>query len=368
MLIFLPQGLWSLDLSGAQQLPSQVLGETLCSLPALRSLSLAGTPCDSGVIRTVTQRCRLLRHLDVSRCRLLSPAALLPLGGKSSCSPSEASPHCTTSISPPPLCSLLALDIGLEEKEGDAMVVAASLLLSLPCLERVALDGLAEACRLILRLESERAECTDREGFPCLGELWREFRQRQGKDSWRKRGEAAEEDEWEEYKGERAEYSDKNRESVSQSDNQRAVLRLRDIKGLSCDDLDSLGRLCPNIRFISVHTDGCENVRGKQQGLAAGLQAWSGQLQSLSVQHSRPLVDLLPAVRVAGSSLRSLTLEGVRSAPHAPLLEFIRACPRLRELLVCAEPATLQEEEDLVVRRADQDLPKLPDLCSLTLR
>ncbi|AWP06865.1 putative ectonucleoside triphosphate diphosphohydrolase 4 [Scophthalmus maximus] len=99
------QGLWSLDLSGAQQLPSKVLSETLCSLPALRSLSLAGMPCDRCVIRTIACHCHLLRHLDVSRCHFLSPASLLPLGNgafdSTSAIPSSSSLCCTATSQPP---------------------------------------------------------------------------------------------------------------------------------------------------------------------------------------------------------------------------------------------------------------------------
>ncbi|GLD75340.1 uncharacterized protein AKAME5_002667400 [Lates japonicus] len=238
------QGLWSLDLSGAQQLPSKVLSETLCCLPALRSLSLAGTPCDRRVIKTIAHHCRWLRHLDVSRCHFLSPAALLSLG---------------------------------EEK---------------------------------------------------------------------KRGRA-----------------------LSQSDDERLILRLKDAKGLSCDFLDTVGRLCPNISSISVTANDNEDTSGRSQGslLAAGLQTWSGQLQNLSVHFPGPLVDLLPALQVAGSSLVSLTLEGVKTSPHSPLLEIIKSCPRLRDLVISAEPPDMPDGEDEVDMWDYRDLPQLPNLSSLTL-
>ncbi len=411
--MFLSQGLRSLDLSGAQQLPSKVLSETLCCLPALRSLSLAGTPCDRCVIRTIAHRCRLLRHLDVTRCHLLSPAALLPLGSGasflSSGCPSKSSPRCTSAsqslnspscsapLSPPPLSSLLALDIGFGEQEGDPVAAAAYLLLSLPCLERVAMEGLAQACRLIQHREFDQTdEFTDKEGVPRLGEVWREWKHRQGMDSRRKKREGADEGDedeeeeerilWERYGSEseedasrgegpscsrdQAEEERRGRRS-SQSGDERLILHLKDIKGLSCDSLDSLSRLCPNIYSVSVNVDDYEDARGRSQGslLAAGLQTWSGQLRSLSVHYPGPLVDLLPALQVAGSSLVSLTLEGVKTSPHTPLLGVIRACPRLRDLLISAEPPTTpQEEEDEEDQRDDLDLPRLPNLCSLTLK
>ncbi|XP_023273983.1 uncharacterized protein LOC111663860 isoform X1 [Seriola lalandi dorsalis] len=420
------QGLWSLDLSGAQQLPSKVLSQTICCLPALRSLSLAGMHCDGCVIRTIAQHCCFLRHLDVSRCHFLSPAALLPLGGGDFCSSSASSSFCCTStsqspissfssdpsssfsapLSPLPLRSLLALDIGFGEQEGDRVAAAAYLLLSLPDLERVAMEGLTQACCLIEhRKFSQTDEFTEREGIPRLNQVWREWRHRQSMDRRKREGAAAVDEEhedeeeeeeegeeeerilWEGYDGESEEDSsrdeglsvslnqaEKKRGGgvLSQSSDGHLILRLKDVNGLTCDFLDSVGRLCPDIYSISVKVDDDdEDTRGRRQGsmLAAGLQTWSGQLQSLSVHFLGPLVDLLPALQVTGSSLVSLTLEGVKTSPHTPLLEVIKACPRLRDLLIAAEHPTIQEEEeeDQVDAQDDQDLPRLPNLRSLTL-
>eukprot|EP00064_Thunnus_orientalis_P012920 superscaffoldBa00002039_g12956 len=410
------QALHSLDLSGAQQLPSKILSETLRHLPALRSLSLAGTSCDRCVIRTITHHCPLLRHLDVSRCNFLSPAALLPLGGGPFCSfssssssfrctstsKSSISPSCSdpsSSISPPlsplPLGSLLALHIGFGEQEGDAVAAAAYLLLSLPCLERVAMDGLSGACCLIQHREfGQTDEFTDRQGVPRLDEVWRERRHRQGMDSWRNKREGAADDEdedegesilWEGCSSESEEDASRDkrpsccqnqaegkrrRRVLSQSGDERLTLRLREVKGLTFDSLDSLGHLCPDIYSLSVNCDDNEDTRGRSQGslLATGLYTWSGQLRSLSVHYPGPLVDLLPALQVAGSSLVSLTLEGVKTSPHTPLLEVVQACPKLRDLLISTEPPTTpQEEEEEENERDDQDLPRLPNLCSFTL-
>ncbi|XP_026200137.1 uncharacterized protein si:ch211-214j8.12 [Anabas testudineus] len=406
------QGLWSLDLSGAQQLPSKVLSETLCCLPNLRSLSLAGMPCDRYLIRKIAYCCRLLRHLDVSRCHLLSPAALLSLGGGAFCSSSHPSPVSVSSscsdpsissimapLSPLPLSSLLALDIGFGEQEEDPMAAAAYLLLALPGLERLALEGLAQACCLIEHREfSQTNEFADREGIPRLEEVWRERMHSEAMAGWRKRGEAAsadkeddddeEEEErtlWEGYRSDDEEDAsrdkgpkcsqnqtgERRRGISSQPSDERLILHLKDVKGLNCDSLCSLGRLCPDIISISMNIDSYEDIRGTGQGslLAAGLQTWSGQLRSLSVHYPGPLVDLLPALQLAGSSLVSLTLDGVKTSPHSPLLEVIKACPRLRDLLISAEPPTVQvEEEEDEEEEEDQDRPHLPNLCSLRLK
>lgn len=294
-----------------------------------------------------------------------------------------------------PLSSLLGLCIGFGEQEGDTLVVAAYLLLSLPCLERVALEGLSQACSIIHQREFSLTEgFTDREGVPRLEEVWRERKCRQGMNGWRnKRGGAADEEDeeegsilWDRCSSESEEDASRDKRpscSQNQAEERRRkrvlpqpgdeclTLCLRDVKGLTFDSLDSLGHLCPDIHSISVNSDVYEDTRGRDQGslLATGLHTWSGQLRSLSVHYPGPLVDLLPALHVAGSSLVSLTLEGVKTSPHTPLLEVIQACPKLRDLLISAEhPAMPQEEEEEENERDNQDLPRLPNLRSLTLK
>lgn len=407
------QGLWSLDLSGGQQLPPKVLSETLCCLPNLRSLSLAGMPCDRHIIRTIAQCCRLLRHLDVSCCHLISPAALLSLGSGAFCSsysPSNSqtqSPVSTSCsdpsssssmapLSPLPLCSLLALDIGFGDQEEDHVAAAAYLLLSLPCLERIALEGVSQACCHIKHRDFSWTNAfADREGVPRLEEVWRERRRNLGVDSWcnnRKEVSADKEDDGEmeddwllleetnfDIEGaasrrNQAEQIQKMR-VLSQSDDECLTLRLKEVKGLTCDSLDSLGTLCPDL--MSINTDGHKETRGARLGslLAAGLQSWSGQLRNLSVQFPGPLLGLLPALKVAGSSLASLTLEGVKTSSHTRLLEVMQACPRLRDLVISAEPPDWleeeeedDEEEDGGDQQDDRDYPQLPNLCFLKLK
>lgn len=410
------QGLYSLDLSGAQQLPSKTLSETLCHLPSLRSLSLAGTPCDRGVIRVVAKHCHFLRHLDVSRCHLLSPAALLVLGGGAFClsssspsgssfcstfaSPSPLSPSCSepstssfsTPPSPLPLRSLVALDIGFGEQEADPVVVATYLLLTLPFLEKVALEGIGQACSLIQHREFDQTdEFTDREGVPRMEKVWKECRRRQGMGRWKKKEATITDEEESEqvlYEGHSSEsdedaVTDQEPNSIhEQADDKRGggsgedclTLMLREVQGLSCDSLDSVRCLCPHISTISVNIDGCKDAGTRRRNgslLARGLQTWSGQLQSLSVQYSGPMEVLFHAVNVTGSSLVSLTLEGVKTSSHTPLLQVIRVCPRLRNLHITADPPALvveeEDMEDMEARHDDLDLPRLPNLSTLTL-
>ncbi|XP_074526743.1 uncharacterized protein LOC141790635 [Halichoeres trimaculatus] len=393
------QGLWSLDLSGVQQLPTKILSDTLHCLPALRSLSLAGTPCDERVIKTIAQRCHFLRYLDVSRCHSLSPAALLPLGGRASLSSYDCLSRDSNSTSrspshffPPSLSCLLALDIGFGEEEGDPVAAAAYLLLSLPCLEKVAMEGVAQACCLIQKQDfNQTCAFTDRERVPRLEEVWR---QRLDIDNQSKETEGetdggekvVEEDAlWEGFGSENEEdlnddegllcsqsqATEKRRAVWSQSGDDLLILQLKDVRGLSCDCLDSVSQLCPNIHSISVNIDEDEESRGRNQGslLAAALQTWSGQLRSLSLNYQGPLLDLLPALQLSGSSLVNLTLEGIKTSPHSPLMDIIRACPRLRDMMVSAEsPNMLQEEDNEAQQLFDPDLPTLPNLVSLKLK
>ncbi|XP_047236366.1 uncharacterized protein si:ch211-214j8.12 isoform X2 [Girardinichthys multiradiatus] len=383
------QGLRSLDLSGAQQLPPKVLCETISSLPVLRWLSLAGMPCDKSVIQTVACCCSLLQHLDVSCCHLLSPAALLYLCGVIF-SPSSSSSVLSSSLSltpsPLPLSSLLALDIGFGEQEGDSTMAAAYLLLSLPCLERVALEGLGPACRLIEQREFSQAdEFAVREGVSRLHVVWRERILRQGTENWMKMREgesAGSGDEKEEVESPFSEgcgcdieddwpFSLKiQTEGVKQDLSQSGlILQLRDVKGVTCESLGSLGNLCPGLNSISMNIEQQEDIGGRRLGmlLTTNLWTWSGQLRSLSFIYSGPVVDLLPAMQVAGCSLISLTLNGVKTSPDTPLLELIRVCPRLRDLLISAEPPLTPQYETNNDQQDGQDLPQLPNLRSLKL-
>lgn len=232
-------------------------------------------------------------------------------------------------------------------------------------------------------------EFTDREGIPRLEQVWRERRHGQGQDSWRTKreergdegveesilcegyGSESDEDARREESCSESQAREKSRERVLLgSGNEPLTLRLRDVKGLTCESLDSLVNLCPDISSISMNLDDLADTRERSTGsrLAAGLKTWSGQLRSLSVHYPAHLVDLLPALQAAGSSLVSLTLEGVKTSHHTPLLEIIRACPNLKELLISAEPPNTPEEEENDVERDEQDLPSLPNLCSLSLK
>lgn len=269
------------------------------------------------------------------------------------------------------------------------MAAAAYLLLSLPVLEKVALDGLSQACRLIQRREfGQTDKFTEREGVPRLVDLFRERRRMQATDSRRGKRETAaadEEDEetlWEGFGGECEEEESSGDEGpscsqrqeqsevLSQSDDEGLTLCLKEVKSWSCDCLDSLRQLCPNLCSISVHIGDDEGTREGRQGslLAQGLQTWSGRLCSLSVHYCGPLVDIFPAIEVIGSSLLSLTLEGMKTSPYDSLLGLIKACPRLRELHIAAEPPSYinRNEDDEENRR--NDLPRLPNLRSLSLK
>lgn len=282
------------------------------------------------------------------------------------------------------------MDIGFGEEEEDSVTVAAYLLLSLPSLKELAIEGLAQACSLIEHRDfSKTVEFTEREKFPRLIEVWRKEKHRQDSERMTERHERAvaedeehkdeEEEEimWEEYSQEND--RDENREErpscsliqaqgeVSSSfSDECLVLHLKDVKGITCDFLDSLCHLCPDIYNISVNIVDPEDTSRRSQCsvLAAGLQTWSGQLQSLSLLYPGLLDDLLPALHVTGSSLLSLSLEGVKNINIA-LLEVMHACPKLHELLIFAESPTIPQTN---VMEQQDDNPQLPNLRTLTIK
>lgn len=285
------------------------------------------------------------------------------------------------------------MDIGFGEEEGETVAAAAYLLLSLPVLEKVALDGFSQACHLIRCREFDRAnKFTEREGVPRLADLFRDRRHMQSGGSERGAHEgpvADEEDEeksiWERYEGQCEEapsgdddgggggcqvedLEQSNTRAVSQAGDEGVTLSLREVKNLSCECLNSLGPLCPNLCSISLNI-GDEEDRERDHGslLADCLQTWCGQLFCLSVQYLGQMIDVFPAVEVVGSSLLSLTLEGVKTSPYTPLLKLMKACPRLVELHVIAERPNFVAHEDREENEMD-DLPCLPNLRSLSLK
>ncbi|XP_056091215.1 uncharacterized protein si:ch211-214j8.12 [Rhinichthys klamathensis goyatoka] len=387
------QNLQSLDLSGAQNISASVLCELLGSQRRLRFLSLAGTLCDQRVIRVVCRQCSKLKHLDVSRCLHLSPAGLLPLAYQE-----------PLVMNANTFSSLLALDIGLAENERDAVAAVAFLLLSLSGLQRLAVEGLGQACVLIQNRQFEvTEEFTSREGVPHLKDMWAKRTQEdhlkdssllsadgeesstlEGKiDEWLSIEEShvdasdtTEINEWtgtsgEGYKKDGGRSRDCNgRDSVTTS--------LKDVQGLSLDTLEAVGKICPDLHVLSLdclQSNAHHNADNFEQAtiLARGLSRFSGQLHCLSLQFAGLLSDLVPALRASGSHLLSLTLEGIRADGHTPLLELIHACPRLNSLTVHLDPPStnLNGDDDAEEEGEDEgllsNLPCLPHLHSLTL-
>lgn len=388
----LAQNLQSLDLSGAQNISASVLCELLGNQRHLRSLSLAGTLCDQRVISVVCRQCPKLKHLDVSRCLHLTPAGLLPLAYQ------EPLVKNSNAFS-----SLLALDIGLTENERDAVAAVAFLLLSLPGLQRLAVEGLGQACVLIQNKQFEvTEEFTSREGVPCLKDMWAKRTQEdrlkdssllsadggftlEGKiDKWLSLEEASDttgikeltETSGEGYGKDGCRIRDcKGRDSVTTS--------LKDVQGLSLNTLEAVGKICPDLHVLSLdclQSNAHGNADHFEQAtiLARGLSRFSGQLHSLSLQFAGLLSDVVPALRAAGSHMLSLTLEGIRADGHTPLLELIHACPRLTSLTVHLDPPSTNfdgdddDDDDAEEEGEDEgllsNLPCLPHLRSLTLK
>ncbi|XP_016321647.1 uncharacterized protein LOC107672795 [Sinocyclocheilus anshuiensis] len=387
------QNLQSLDLSGSLNISASVLCELLGSQHRLRFLSLAGTLCDQRVVSVVCHQCPKLKHLDVSRCLHLTPEALLPLAY-----------HEPLVKNANIFSSLLALDIGLAENERDAVAAVAFLLLSLPGLQRLAVEGLGQACVLIQNKQFELTEeFTSREGVPLLKDLWAKRTQEDhlkessllstdGEESFTLEGnideylsleesqtdtsDSTDINEWTRASGEGCEKDGCRRRACNGRDSVTASLR--DVQGLSLDTLEAVGKVCPELRVLSLDClQSCvhDNVDSFEQAtvLARGLGRFSGQLHCLSLQFAGLLSELVPALKAAGSHLLSLTLEGIKADGHTPLLELIHACPRLTSLTINLDPPRNNwdgdddEEEEGEDEGLLSNLPCIPHLRSLTL-
>lgn len=326
---------------------SAALCSLLSDLSCLHSLSLAGTLCDRAVIATLTRRCSLLQHLDVSRCLHLPPGALLPLALQG----------------PKLLTSLLALDIGLGEQEDDSPASAAFLLLGVSGLQRLAVEGLGHACVIIQNRDFAVTHgFTTRECVSCLGELWdarvQEKKQREDEED----GLSLEE------KMDRSLSLDEGRRMDAPRGSFK--LRLREVQGLTLDSLDAVSNLCPDLQSISLNChddDDDEGSSSQSIRLTRGLARWSGQLQFLSLQFSGLLSDLVSPLQVSGSCLLSLTLEGVQADGNLPLIALLRACPKLTTLTLHIDPPRSNQEQDDDEDVEDWDLLCLPHLCTLAL-
>lgn len=377
--LYLAQNLQSLDLSGALNVSSSMLCELLGGLHRLSSLSLAGTFCDQRVISAVSCQFPRLKHLDVSRCLHLTPVSLLPLGCQEE----------SNKMSAKALSSLLALDICLADTESDGVAAVAFILLSLPKLQRLAVEGLGQACVLIQNREFEvTEEFTGREGLLSLKDLWaRRIQEDQLKDSSFQSVDGEESLNLEEQIDEWLSLDDEVREEDEETNGCIGVTEkgfgdvttcLRDVQGLSLDTLEAVGNVCPDLCVLSLdclqcNADNEDSADSFKQAavLARGLGRFSGKLRCLSLQFAGVMSDLVPALQAAGSHLLSLTLEGIRADGHAPLLELIHACPRLNFLTIHLDPPRTNWEGDEEEEGEDEgllNLPCIPHLRSLTLK
>ncbi|KAL2091967.1 hypothetical protein ACEWY4_011765 [Coilia grayii] len=390
------QGLLSLDLSGVVNISSPVLCDLLGCLSSLRSLCLAGTLCDGRVAEALPAQCPALRHLDVTRCHHLSPASLLHL--------SPQHPH---SPGLPHLRSLLALDIGFGECEEDRRAAAAFLLLGLPWLERAALDGLAEACVLLLDGEfHEVGDFVRRTGIPDLKDLWVERvcghslkgvtvgAERVEEDSF-SLSEAThncswiqdsdDEDEGEAQHREGALHGLKDAVTLENTKDKEArklhggsledahlTLPLRQVQGVSFTTVGALAQLCPSLCALTLDCYGEEEtVSGAR--VARELARWSSSLRSLTLRFPGLLSEMARALEHVGASLTSLTVEGAQADGLDPLLRILHSCPQLTMLTIHMEPPRMhqeeeEEEEEEEERQQDlQALPCLPRLLCLAL-
>lgn len=298
------------------------------------------------MIATLAQKCSLLQHLDVSRCHQLPPDAFLPLALRGLAR----------------LTSLLALDIGLGEHEDDGAASAAFLLLGVPGLQRLAIEDLGHACVIIQNRDFAVTDgFTSRQGVSCLGKFWEAREKKQQED--------------EEVRHSFEEIMDRSLSLGESRKNDTArgsfKLCLREVHGLTLENLDAVSNLCPDLHsiYLNCHYND-DNDKGSSPSvcLTRGLARWAGRLRLLSLQFSGLLSELVPPLQVSGSSLHSLTLEGVRADGNLSFIALLRSCPKLTSLTLHIDPPHSNQEEDNDDEDVeDWDLPCLPLLRTLTL-
>uniref|UniRef100_A0A671PB20 Si:ch211-214j8.12 n=1 Tax=Sinocyclocheilus anshuiensis TaxID=1608454 RepID=A0A671PB20_9TELE len=286
-----------------------------------------------------------------------------------------------------------------------AVAAVAFLLLSLPGLQRLAMEGLGQACALIQNKQFEvTEEFSSQEGVPLLKDMWakrthedhlkdssllstdrEESFTLEGKideflsleESQTDASDSTDINEWTRTSGDGCEKDGCRSRACNGRDS--VTTSLRDVQGLSLDTLEAVGKVCPELRVLSLdclQNNVDDNVDSFEQAavLARGLGTFSGQLSCLSLQFAGLLSELVPALKAAGSHLLSLTLEGIKADGHIPLLELIHACPRLTSLTVHLDPPRNNlngEEEEEEEEGEDEgllsNLPCIPHLRSLTL-
>ncbi|XP_064509746.1 uncharacterized protein LOC135413691 [Pseudopipra pipra] len=311
------QGLSCLDLGGCGRLSPAVLVDVAKGLPRLSRLGLAHTQANVQVLSAVGSCCRLLRELDVSGCRKVTPRALRHLGYD----PLARAPGC------PALRVLLARDL---EPGGDAAAAVAFLLLALPRLDVLAHGAVPDALRLLHagRLDGD----PDPEGFPALRELARG------------RGAAP--------------------------GGPPLTLPLRQLEELEEDALGTVHAVCPRAEELSVWLGDGPGPAGLRE--LRGWQCLSRLTLGCAGQRGRALAEVLPLAEALGTRLHSLTLHGFSCPDPLSLPALLAGCPGLQsfstELHIPPDPHGPAEPPTLPPRWAADLLPQgLPQLQSFSL-
>ncbi|KAM6075940.1 uncharacterized protein VSU04_003630 [Chlamydotis macqueenii] len=313
------QGLSALDLGGCSRLSGDALVDLAEGLPRLSRLGLAGTQADVRVLSAVGSCCRLLRELDVSHCKKVSPRALRHL----------AYDPLARALCCPTLRVLLAR--GLEPAgDGDVVAALAFLLLALPRLEFLAHRAVPDALRLLH--ERQLDGTGDAEGFPSLEELAR-------------------------------------RRGAAPGDPPLA-LPLRQVEEVEEPALAAVHAVCPQAEEASVWLGDGPGAAG-----GCGLLGWR-RLARLTLgcagRRSRELAEVLPLARSLGPRLQTLALHGFCCQDELSLPALLASCPGLRAFsaeLHAPPHAEPDEESPAEPPRWDTDLLPhgLPRLQSFSL-
>ncbi|XP_015705671.1 uncharacterized protein LOC107306827 [Coturnix japonica] len=282
------KSLSALDLHGCSRLSADVLVDLVEELPLLSRLGLADTQTNVQVLAAVGSSCRRLRELDVSRCRKVTPRALLHLAYDTL----ERTPGC------PALRVLVAR--GLEPAGGGAVPAVSFVLLALPLLEVLAHGDVPAALGLLHSGRLDGAAAAD--GFPSLREL------------------------------------------LGRRGGTPVTLPLRRLEELTEPELAAALAVCPDAEDVSA------SLGDGATGGWDALPRW-GRLTRLELSCSGPrgraLLEALPLFRRLGSRLQSLALHGFVLHDELALCELLGLCPDLRDFSAeLLPPTTTRPDND----------------------
>ncbi|XP_075711449.1 uncharacterized protein LOC142748220 [Rhinoderma darwinii] len=300
--------LTSLDLHSCNRVPAASLVSLVERLPRLLTLCLSDTQSDALVLAAIGTFCQRLRELDVSRCRKISPPALLSLvynvrSGQFCCQA---------------LRVLLLQDVKPQGSPEQWVFALCFALLALPRLEQLTNPSLADAMRLIY-VSNLTPSGFPPENFPSLAEV---ARTRAGREDTSK-GQAA-------IQSSAPTVHEHNPRTVRVEDARtvahHTALRLKKLEDLDEADVSIFGSLCQGLEEVAISL-------GNQNEHLWSLVQWPNLTHLIlhCPEHPRrSLEEILSSIHPVSKSLRLLSLQNLLWCHEDSLSTLLTWCPNLR--------------------------------------